>query len=88
MWNNLGEICGAAQLDSSFRNYIITVVGKPQWDSSKISADSKRRMMAEFENAVKRRFDLGSERQYSVVLNGVEDNKQFGIEGNMIPLHK
>lgn len=63
-------------------------MGKAQWDSSKINANSKKRMMADFETGVKRRFNLSDDSEYSVILNGVEDDKQNGIEGNIITLRK
>jgi hypothetical protein len=49
------------------------MVGETQWDDMKDKA--KKKMMSEFELSIKRCY-AGDDQQYSVDLQGVEDNPQ------------
>lgn len=70
-------------LDQAFERYIRTIVGEEQWGEIKDKA--KKKMMSEFELSIKRCY-AGDDQQYSVDLQGVEDNPQEGIDDETITL--
>ncbi|KAH7081489.1 hypothetical protein BKA63DRAFT_462626 [Paraphoma chrysanthemicola] len=78
-----GDLCGSVYLDQAFEKYIRTVVGEEQWMSVKDKA--KKKMMGEFELSIKRCY-AGDNQQYSVDLQGVDDNPQEGIDDETIGL--
>jgi hypothetical protein len=73
-------------LNIGFQNYIETLVGKDQWDN--LTLPSKRSMMDEFDQTVKRIFNEKSDDILTVDLFGVEDDRANGINDNTIELKK
>jgi hypothetical protein len=73
-------------LNIGFQNYIETLVGKDQWDN--LTLPSKRSMMDEFDQTVKRIFNEKSDDVLTVDLFGVEDDRANGINDNTIELKK
>ena len=59
------------------------VVGEVEYN--KIKDTKRKKMMREFENAVKRCY-TGDDKEYTVDLPGVEDNPTEGIEDDVIKL--
>lgn len=78
-----GGLCGSVYLDQAFERYIKTIVGEDEWSS--IRDKSKKKMMREFELSIKRCY-AGDNQEYSVDLQGVEDNPQEGIDDDTITL--
>ncbi|KAF1830154.1 actin-like ATPase domain-containing protein [Decorospora gaudefroyi] len=78
-----GGLCGSVYLDQAFERYIKTIVGESEWNS--IKDKSKKKMMREFELAIKRCY-AGDDQEYSVDLQGVEDNPEEGIDDDTITL--
>ncbi|KAF2034234.1 actin-like ATPase domain-containing protein, partial [Setomelanomma holmii] len=78
-----GALCGSVYLDQAFEKYIKIVVGEEQWANTKDKA--KKKMMREFELSIKRCY-AGDDQQYSVDLQGVEDNPQESIDDETIGL--
>jgi hypothetical protein len=79
-----GGLCGSVYLNIGFQNYIETLVGKEQWDS--LPVPSKRSMMGEFDQTVKRIFNEKSSDVHTVDLFGVEDDPANSINDNTITL--
>lgn len=79
----IGGLCGSVYLDQAFERYIKTIVGEDQWQQ--IKDKPKKKMMKEFELSVKRCY-AGDNQEYSVDLQGVEDNPEEGIDDDTITL--
>lgn len=78
-----GDLCGSVFLDMAFEKHIKTVVGEGQYAGLRDKA--KKKMMREFETAVKRSYS-GDNKDYSVDLQGVEDDVAEGINDDTITL--
>ncbi|KAH7125733.1 hypothetical protein B0J11DRAFT_506551 [Dendryphion nanum] len=78
-----GGLCGSVYLDQAFERYIKTIVGENEW--KQIKDKSKKKMMKEFEESIKRCY-AGDNQEYSVDLQGVDDNPQEGIDDDTITL--
>ncbi|KAL8798869.1 MAG: hypothetical protein Q9182_006325 [Xanthomendoza sp. 2 TL-2023] len=78
-----GGLCGSVFLDAAFEKYVETIVGKEQY--SRIKLKSRKKMLREFEMSVKRCY-TGDDKEYSVDLQGVEDNPEQGIDDDTIRL--
>ncbi|KAF1995329.1 actin-like ATPase domain-containing protein, partial [Amniculicola lignicola CBS 123094] len=78
-----GGLCGSVYLDQAFERYIKTIVGEDEWNS--IRDKPKKKMMREFESSIKRCYS-GDDQEYSVDLQGVEDNPREGIDDDTITL--
>ena len=59
------------------------VVGEKQYN--KIREVKRKRMLRDFEQAVKKGYD-GGDKEYSVELHGVEDDPEKGIDDDTIRL--
>lgn len=70
-------------LDQAFERYIKTIVGKDEWE--KLRDKSKKSMMKDFELSIKRCY-AGDDQEYSVDLQGVDDNPEEGIDDDTITL--
>ncbi|KAL8790194.1 MAG: hypothetical protein Q9213_000725 [Squamulea squamosa] len=69
--------------NAQLATYVTTIVGKDQY--SEIRPKSRKKMLREFEMSVKRCY-TGDDREYSVDLQGVEDNPEQGIDDDTIKL--
>ena len=78
-----GGLCGAVYVDLAFEKHIITLVGESQYRM--IRDKAKKRMFQEFE-MLKRSFDGEGQKEYSVDLQGVEDDPESGIDDGTIVL--
>ncbi|KAJ4398854.1 hypothetical protein N0V91_009905 [Didymella pomorum] len=78
-----GDLCGSVYLDQAFERYIRLIVGESQW--KQLKPKSKQKMMLDFENSIKRSY-AGDDKQFTVDLQGVEDNASVGIDDETITL--
>ena len=78
-----GELCGSVFLDSAFEKHIKVKVGERQY--MKIKELKRKRMLRDFEQAVKKAYD-GSNKEYTVELVGVEEDLDKDIHEDMIKL--
>ncbi|KAH7357222.1 hypothetical protein BKA65DRAFT_592706 [Rhexocercosporidium sp. MPI-PUGE-AT-0058] len=81
-----GGLCGSVYLNIGFQNYIETLVGKDQY--AVLSPPSKRNMMMEFDQTLKRIFNEKSNEVHTIDLFGVEDDPLNDIDDNTIVLKK
>ncbi|KAL2060461.1 hypothetical protein VTL71DRAFT_9492 [Oculimacula yallundae] len=81
-----GGLCGSVYLNIGFQNYIETLVGKEQY--SLLKPPSKRSMMTEFDQTLKRIFNEKSNEVHTIDLFGVEDDPDNNIDDNTITLKK
>ncbi len=81
-----GGLCGSVYLNIGFQKYIETLIGKDQYDS--LSDPSKRKMMTEFDQTLKRIFNERSNEVHTIDLYGVEDDPENGIDDNTTVLKK
>ncbi|CAG8962469.1 hypothetical protein HYFRA_00014199 [Hymenoscyphus fraxineus] len=81
-----GGLCGSVYLNISFQNYIEILIGKEQYD--KLPVASKRNMMMEFDQTIKRIFNEKNNEVHTIDLFGVEDDPNNDIDDNTIVLKK
>jgi hypothetical protein len=81
-----GGLCGSVYLNIAFQNYIETLVGKSAYEE--LSIPSRRNMMAEWDQTLKRTFNENNPGPYTIDLFGVDDDPANGIDDNTITLKK
>ena len=77
-----GDLCGSVFLDMGFQKWVTTIIGQNQW--ARLKEAAKKKMLLDFEYAVKRSFDPKCQQEYSVELRGVEDDEHHNISDDTI----
>jgi hypothetical protein len=78
-----GGQCGSVFLDRAFVKWVQLIVGEREY--KKLKPKARKMMLQQFEAGVKRCY-AGDNKEYSVVLHGVEDNESAGIDDDTIKL--